>query len=70
MILAEENVVLARVNSEPLDHMTKLNARQRKQTESLNALLVNSDFGLSSSVVSEVLPSGQAILDKRILESR
>ena len=63
MILAEENVVLARANSELLEHVTKLNSRQRTQTESLEALLANSDFGLSSSVISEVLPNGQAVLD-------
>jgi hypothetical protein len=32
MILAEENVVLARANSELLEHMAKLNSRHRKQT--------------------------------------
>jgi hypothetical protein len=63
MILAEENVVLARANSELLEHMAKLNSRQRKQTELLETLLVNSDFGLSSSVLKEVLPDGQALLD-------
>ena len=46
MILAEENVVLARANSELLKHMTRLNGRQRKQTEFLEALLANSNFGL------------------------
>ncbi len=44
MILAEENVVLARANSELLEHMAKLNSRQRKQTELLGGLLVNSDY--------------------------
>ncbi len=43
--------------------MAKLNSRQRKQTELLESLLVNSDFGLSSSVLKEVLPDGQALLD-------
>jgi hypothetical protein len=63
MILAEENVVLARANSELLEHVAKLNSRQWKQTELLETLLVNSDFGLSSSVLKEALPSGQALLD-------
>jgi hypothetical protein len=63
MILPEENVVLARANSELLEHMAKLNSRQRKQTELLETLLVNSDFGLSSSVLKEVLLDGQALPD-------
>ncbi len=63
MVLAEENVVSARANSELREHMTRLNSRQRKQTESLEALLVDSDFGLTSSVINEALPSGQALLD-------
>jgi hypothetical protein len=63
LILAEENVVLAKANSELLEHMAKLNSRQRKQTELLETLLVNSDFGLSSSVLKEALPNGQALLD-------
>jgi hypothetical protein len=44
MILAEENVVLARANGELSEHMTKLNERQRKQTEILESLLANSDL--------------------------
>ncbi len=63
MILAEESVVLARANSELLEHMAKLNSRQRKQTELLETLLVDSDFGSSSSVLKEFLPDGQALLD-------
>jgi hypothetical protein len=54
MILAEENVVLAKVNSELREHMNRLNGRQRKQTESLEALLANSDFGESSSVLKRL----------------
>jgi hypothetical protein len=63
MILAEENVVLARANGELREHMTKLNERQRKQTETLESLLANSDFGLSTTVLNEILPNGQALLD-------
>jgi hypothetical protein len=63
MILAEENVVLARANGELLEHMTKLNARQRKQTETLESLLANSDFGTSTTLLNEILPNGQALLD-------
>jgi hypothetical protein len=43
--------------------MTELNERQRKQTETLERLLANSDFGLPTTVLNEVLPSGQALLD-------
>jgi hypothetical protein len=63
MILAEESVVLARANGELLEHMTKLNERQRKQTETLESLLANSDFGLSTTVLNEILPDGQTHLD-------
>ena len=63
MILAIENVVLARANGELREHMTKLNERQRKQTETLESLLANSDFGLATTVLNEVLPSGQTLLE-------
>jgi hypothetical protein len=63
MILTEENVVLARANSELSEHTTKLNARQRKQTETLESLLANSDFGLATTVLNEILPGGQTLLD-------
>jgi hypothetical protein len=63
MILAEENVVLARANGELSEHMTKLNARQRKQTETLESLLANSDFGLATTMLNEFLPGGQTLLD-------
>jgi hypothetical protein len=53
MILAEENVVLARANGELREHMTKLNERQRKQTETLESLLANSDFGLAQRNFAE-----------------
>ncbi len=63
MILAEENVVLARANGELSEQMTKLNERQRKQTETLESLLKASDFGLATTVLNEILPSGQTLLD-------
>jgi hypothetical protein len=43
--------------------MTKLNERQRKRTETLESLLANSDFGLPATVLNEILPNGQALLD-------
>ncbi len=54
MILAEENVVLARANGELCEHMTKLNEHQRKQTETVESLLANSDFGLSTTVLNKI----------------
>jgi hypothetical protein len=36
--------------------------RQRKQTEILDGLLTNADFGLPSTVLPDALPSGQALL--------
>jgi hypothetical protein len=43
--------------------MTKLNERQRKQTETLESLLANSDFGMPTTVLNEILPNGKALLD-------
>ncbi len=63
LILAEENIVLARANGELSEHMTKLNARQRKQTETLESLLANSDFGLATTVLNDFFPDGQTLLD-------
>jgi hypothetical protein len=63
MILAEENVVLAKVTSDLYARMQDLQKRHRKQTEILNGLLTNSDFGLPSTVLPEALPSGRALLD-------
>jgi hypothetical protein len=63
MILAEENFVLARVNIDLSAQMQELQGRQRKQTEILDGLLTNADFGLlSSTVLPDALPSGQALL--------
>jgi hypothetical protein len=53
----------SRSNGELQEHMTKLNERQRKQTETLENLLANSDFGLTTTVLNEILPNGQALLD-------
>jgi hypothetical protein len=63
MILAEENVVLAKVNSDLYARMQELQERHRKQTEILSGLLTNAEFGLPSTVLSEALPSGRAFLD-------
>ncbi len=63
MILAEENVVLAKVNADLSARTQELHGRQRKQTEILDGLLTNADFGLSSTVLpDDALPSGQALL--------
>jgi hypothetical protein len=63
MILAEENVVLAKVNSDLYARMQDLQERHRKQTEILSGLLTNADFGLPSTVLPEALPDGRALLD-------
>jgi hypothetical protein len=63
MILAEENVVLAKVNSDLYARMQELQERQQKQTEILSSLLTNADFGLPSTVLPEALPNGRALLD-------
>jgi hypothetical protein len=65
MILAEENIVLAKVNSDLSACIHDLQERQRKQTEILDGLLTNADFGLSSTVLLDALPSGQALLSLR-----
>ncbi len=69
MILAEENVVLAKVNFDLYARMQELQERHRKQTEILSGLLTNIDFGLPSTVLPEALPSGQALLDLRFAGS-
>ena len=63
MILAEENVVLAKANSELSEAMNRQNNRQRKQTEILSGLLTTTDFGLPSTVLQEAVPNSQALLD-------
>jgi hypothetical protein len=63
MILAEENIVLARANSELAEKMHQLNDRQRKQTEILSGLLTTTDFGLPSTVLHEAVPNSQAVFE-------
>ncbi len=46
LILAEENVVMAKANQELRAQVQQLQADQRRQTEVLNGLLTNTDFGL------------------------
>jgi hypothetical protein len=62
MIIVEENAVLAKVNADLSARMQELQGRQRKQTEILGSLLTNADFGLSSTVLPDALPNGQALL--------
>ncbi len=54
---------MARANGELSEHSTKLNERQRKQIETLESLLAASDFGLTTTVLNEILSSGQTLLD-------
>jgi hypothetical protein len=63
LILAEENVVMAKANQELRAQVQQLQADQRRQTEVLNGLLTNTDFGLPTTVLNDALPSGQALLD-------
>jgi hypothetical protein len=63
MILAEENVVMAKVNQELRAQVQQLQDDQRRQTEVLNGLLASMDFGLPTTVLNDAMPSGQALLD-------
>ncbi len=63
MILAEENVVMAKANQELRAQVQQLEADQRRQTEVLNGLLTNTDLGLPTTVLNDAMPSGQALLD-------
>ena len=63
MILAEENVVLAKANSELAVATQQLNNRQRKQTEVLSGLLTTTDFGLPTTVLHEAVPKSQTLLE-------
>ena len=63
MILADENVVLAKANSELAERMQQLNDRQRKQTEVLFGLLTTTDFGLPTTVLHEAVPKSQTLLE-------
>jgi hypothetical protein len=63
MILAEDNVVMAKANQELRAQVQQFQADQRRQTEVLNGLLTNTDFGLPTTVLNDAMPSGQALLD-------
>ena len=63
MILAEENVVLAKANSELAVATQQLNNRQRKQTEVLSGLLTTTDFGLPTTILHEAVPKSQTLLE-------
>jgi hypothetical protein len=54
MILAEENVVMAKANQELRTQVQQLQASQRRQTEV---------FGLPTTVLNDAMPSGQTLLD-------
>jgi hypothetical protein len=62
MILAEENVVLSKVNADLSARMQELHGRQRNQTNILGGLLTTTDFGLHSTVLNDALQNGQALL--------
>jgi hypothetical protein len=64
MILAEENVVMAKANQELRAQVQQLQADQRRQTEILNGLLTDTGFGLPTTVLNDTMPSGQALLDR------
>jgi hypothetical protein len=63
MILAEENVVMAKVNQELRAQVQQLQENQRRQTEVLSGLLTSTDSGLPTTVLNDAMPSGQALLD-------
>ena len=63
IILAEENIVLAKANSELAEKIQQLNSRQRKQTDVLSGLLTTTDFGLSSTVLQEAVPKSQTLFE-------
>ncbi len=54
--------MLAKVNADLSARMQELQGRQRKLTVILGSLLTNADFGLSSTVLPDALPNGQALL--------
>ncbi len=62
MILAEENVVMAKANQELRAQVQQLQDNQRRQTEVLNGLLTSTDFRLPTTVLNDAMPSGQALL--------
>jgi hypothetical protein len=57
LILAEENVVMAKANQELRAQVQQLQAYQRRQTEVLNGLLTNTDFGLPTKLLNDAMPS-------------
>ncbi len=63
MILAEENVVMAKANQELRAQVQQLQENLRRQTEVLDGLLTDTAFGLPSTVLSDAVPSGQALPD-------
>jgi hypothetical protein len=63
MILAEENVVMAKANQELRTQVQQVQANQRRQTEVLNGLLTDTAFGLPTTVLNDAMPSGQILLD-------
>jgi hypothetical protein len=62
MILAEENVVMAKTNQELRTQVQQLQVNQRRQTEVLNGFLTDTAFGLPTKVLNDAMPSGQTIL--------
>ncbi len=58
MILAEDNVVMAKANQEIRAQVQKLQERQRCQTEVMNGLLTSTDFGLPSTVINDARQAG------------
>ena len=50
MILAEENIVMAKANQELRAQVQQLQENQRHQTEVLDGLLTDTAFGLPSTV--------------------
>ncbi len=63
MVLAGENVVMAKANQELRTQVQQLQANQRRQTEVLNGLPTDTAFGLPTTVLNDAMPSGQALLD-------
>jgi hypothetical protein len=55
--------MMAKVNQELRAQVQQLQENQRRQNEVLSSLLTNTDFGLSTTVLNDAMPSGQALLD-------
>ena len=69
MILAEENIVLAKANGELAEKMQQLNSRQRKQMEVLSSLLTTTDFGFPTTVLHEAVPKSQTLFIPGLAEN-